>query len=417
MSGKRTFDDDFEAWLKDGDAELSALYRKLPQAEPDARLDAAVLAMAHRSLNPHLVATPQPTQRSAARRRARWLPALSAAATAVFAIGIAVKMGPQWADRGASAPPAAARDDGVVHVRPVDAPAAPAPPLSPPPPPASQAAASNGLKQEAARAAAKPSLPPAPAPVPQMQKAAPAATAPQLQAETELGRSELQKVENVAPSATAPQAFPAQPARQAEMDAVERKQAIAEGAWQRLHEADSASAVGGAAPKTTTAPEPRSAPAPARAAAPFEEQRSRAPAAPAAGLAAPQAAAAESKAAASGVPGAADQQGLDTITVTGSNIRRVDVETASPVAPIDRAKLQDEAPKDANAKRASGGRGYSSEVLRNSRLYPESWMAAIQRLIRAGRRDEARQNLDLFRQKYPNYHLPDEVDRFSRDAR
>jgi len=86
---------------------------------------------------------------------------------------------------------------------------------------------------------------------------------------------------------------------------------------------------------------------------------------------------------------------------------------------IDRAQLQDEKPADDKAKRDGIGlkRGYSAEVLRNARLYPEAWMAAIQRLIRAGRRDEARQNLELFSVKYPKYHLPDEVERFARDAR
>ena len=40
--------------------------------------------------------------------------------------------------------------------------------------------------------------------------------------------------------------------------------------------------------------------------------------------------------------GAKDQKGqaLDTIVVTGSNIRRVDIETANPVVTIDRAAIQ-----------------------------------------------------------------------------
>jgi hypothetical protein len=55
--------------------------------------------------------------------------------------------------------------------------------------------------------------------------------------------------------------------------------------------------------------------------------------------------------------------------------------------------------------------GYSAELVRNSRLYPESWIAAIQRLIREGRRDEALQNLELFQEKYPNYRLPSDLKR------
>src|SRR6185312_6833396 len=151
MSSNEKFERDFDAFLNGDDAELSALYRKLPQPEPDAKLDAAVLAMAHRALNPQLVATPIATRRPAG-RRTHWLPALSAAATAVFAIGVAVKMAPRmWTERQTAAP-AAARDEGVVHVRPVDAPAAPpVPPMSPPPP---QSAASGALAgtREAVRA-------------------------------------------------------------------------------------------------------------------------------------------------------------------------------------------------------------------------------------------------------------------------
>ena len=116
-------------------------------------------------------------------------------------------------------------------------------------------------------------------------------------------------------------------------------------------------------------------------------------------------------------PAGDDQKakGLDTIVVTGSNIRRVDVETANPVVTIDRAKVQqaEHAPqKDDNAKRETKP-GYSADVVHNSHLYPESWVAAIQRLIRAGKADDARQNIALFREKYPNYHLPADVERFA----
>jgi len=412
MSSNEKFERDFEAFLKqEGDAELAALYRKLPRPEPDARLDAAVLAMAHRALNPQLVATPQGEKHtSAARRRARWLPALTAAATAVFAIGVAVKMGPQWSERGSSAPPApaAARDDGVVHVRTLDEPAPPPPPASPPPPPApASTMAMSAPRQEAVRAAPKPAVP-----VPQ-QKAAPVAeaAAPVLKPDTELGRKELEKVENVATPGAAPQAFPAAPARQPEMDAVERKQAIAEGAWQRLHDADTSN--GGAATGAvarSNAHEEKKPAAPA-AAVPAPEGRlqgSRSSSANATGLAAQAAPRA-----------AAEQQAApaDAVAVTGSGVRAAPAETPAAAAPVPRAAEPKDAKLQQDKAKRETARGYSAETLRNARLYPESWVAAIQRLIRAGRRDDARENLDLFREKYPSYRLPADVERFARETR
>jgi hypothetical protein len=416
MSSSEKFERDFEAFLKE-DSELAALYRKLPRPEPDAKLDAAVLSMAHRALNPQLVATPTATSRtSAARRRARWLPALSAAATAVFAIGVAIKMGPLiWSERHAEAPSAAAaRDDGVVHVRTIDEPAPPPPPASPPPPPPAPVVA-NGLasstRQEAARAAAKPVAAPPAAPVP--QKPAPVAEAPGVSAEAfEFGKKELQKTDNVAQPKAAPQAFPAQ-ASHTEMDAVERKQAMAEGAWQRLHDSDAAAAGGaavGSVSKSAAAVEQHkpAAPPPASAAAPALRAKAPASAAEPMGLEAEKLKAAQ--------PEKDKGQALDTVTVTGSNIRRVDVDTASAVPADERAAATKPA-EGSRDKVKRESRTYSAEVMRNSRLYPESWVAAIQRLIHAGRRDDARQNLDLFREKYPQYHLPADIERFALEAR
>lgn len=58
-----------------GERELAALYARLPKAEPDAALDAAVLAQADRAVP--------------ARRRARWPVALGSAAVLVLAAGLA----------------------------------------------------------------------------------------------------------------------------------------------------------------------------------------------------------------------------------------------------------------------------------------------------------------------------------------
>lgn len=163
-SGNPQFERDFEAFLSGDDSRLAALYRKLPQAEPDARLDAAVQVMAQRS-----VVTATPNSHTSARRR-HWLPLLSAAAVVALAAGIAFQIGPQLWQRPAS----------QSEVEPVAIPSTP-PPAAPPP---AEMAPST---QKAAAPAAT---------------AAPAAQAP---------AAESRKMENAA-SRPAPRAFPA-PAR------------------------------------------------------------------------------------------------------------------------------------------------------------------------------------------------------------
>ena len=236
ISGNEQFERDFEAFLSEDDSRLAALYRKLPRPEPDAKLDAAVLAMAHRTLNPHLVATPLAS--AVSRRRARWLAPLGAAAGLVLAAGVALRVGPQiWGEHNA-ATPAAMRDNGVIEVRPIDEAAPPPPPASPPPPSESVLAAPpSSVSMQATRA-----MKPKTAPVPAREAAAEAAQqsaaapAPVISADrVDVDAKELKKVENAAPRATAPEAFPGQARREPEMDAVERKQAIATGAWQKLH--------------------------------------------------------------------------------------------------------------------------------------------------------------------------------------
>jgi hypothetical protein len=242
------------------------------------------------------------------------------------------------------------------------------------------------------------------------RKSAPA-TAPDLKADADLDRERSKKAENVPPPRAAPQAFPSGP-RQPEMDSVERKQAIAEGAWQRLHDNEPATggaAAGVAAPspasvmqQQTTATTARETTAPAPGSVPAKEQpaeRDRS--------------ARTSDRAASSSPSPAPMDArnraddatsaLETQTVTGNTIQRVDTET--------RGKLESE-----KAKRDATPPQFSAETIRNSRLYPESWVAVIQRLIRDGKRDDARQNLLLFRQKYPAYRLPADLERLARDA-
>ena len=86
MSNKEQFEREFESFLNEEDSRIAALYRKLPRAEPDAKLDAAVLAMARRA-----AAATTPRTRA---RAPRWVPALSAAAVVALAAGIAFRVAP-----------------------------------------------------------------------------------------------------------------------------------------------------------------------------------------------------------------------------------------------------------------------------------------------------------------------------------
>ncbi len=89
---KQKAEQDLDASLRADEARLAALYRKLPQVEPDAQLDARVRAVAQRALLSETAATPViPT----IHKPARWLPAVSAAAMLVLASGIAWRLGPQ----------------------------------------------------------------------------------------------------------------------------------------------------------------------------------------------------------------------------------------------------------------------------------------------------------------------------------
>jgi hypothetical protein len=91
------FERDFEAFLSGGDTSLDALYHKLPQTEPDARVDNAVRAMARRASS----VTPRP---SYAHRR--WIPAIGIAAVLTLAAGIGLRLAPQLWQRPVASLPA-----------------------------------------------------------------------------------------------------------------------------------------------------------------------------------------------------------------------------------------------------------------------------------------------------------------------
>ncbi|HEY0198345.1 MAG TPA: hypothetical protein VGC19_07370 [Rhodanobacter sp.] len=139
-----------------GEAELAALYRKLPKSEPGPALDAAVLraaaeALASANANPQTIAGGA----QARKPRTRWLIPLSSAATLVLAAGLA------WHMRGmpaaesaltktASPQTAAPTNTPSVAAAPASPSPAPAPPSLPPP---SKAAAPTEMLSEVTRAA------------------------------------------------------------------------------------------------------------------------------------------------------------------------------------------------------------------------------------------------------------------------
>jgi hypothetical protein len=226
---------ELEAFLSEDDSRVAGLYRKLPQPEPDAKIDAAVLSMAQRALNPELVAVPR---RRIGPQRARWLPALGTAAGLVLAAGVAMKLGPQmWGESNPSTPTAASSDT-VIQVRPLDEPAAPPPPPPASPAPPSALAGHMGAPAPMQAASApRPAPPPAAANVrsePAAQAATAAAPAPVAES-ANADRAQPNQAKAAAPERAA-RAFPGRPQSSTEMDSVERKQAIAAGAWQTLPE-------------------------------------------------------------------------------------------------------------------------------------------------------------------------------------
>jgi hypothetical protein len=386
---------EFEAFLAEERSRLASLYRKLPQVEPDARLDASVRAMAHRALNPQLVATSRAD--TARRQRLRWVPALGAAAGVVLAAGIAFKLGPSMHRDG---PEYAAPSSDVIRVRRLDAPEpAPVPPLSPAPPPAQAENAVESApraKNEAAalsspaRARAETAAPPPPPAVAADEAAAP------IEADKEdrvPAAGALRKSERFAPVAAppaTPQAFPDQSRKRAasELDAVERRQIMAKGAWQNLHDSDDARSGPSAAPREAGAAADTRAKASTDGGSAAKATRDAAPP-PAPTLQA------EMKAPPREAPLAAP-------AAAGSALGKVSQEPQA-------AAHGGAAPTAMPAAPASAAKPKRSSSDPNAALYPEHWLANIRTMLREHRRADALRSLDEFRRLYPDYRLPDDL--------
>jgi len=361
MSGNEQFERDFESFLSEEDSRLAALYRKLPRPEPDAKLDAAVLAMARRAA----AANPR-----AHARATRWIPALSAAAVVALAAGIGFRIGPsvwQERDRGAlqksideyAAPPATSA-----------APAAPAAPMKTAP-----SADADAFKDKGAESPVpKPATPPEPqprttaAPAPAAGYAAP--TKPQM-------RESFRKTEDAARRADtpAPQAFP-------QIEAPEQEKKSAQpGAAATAADAGNAQVAGAIAPQDTL-DEKRDQRPSAAAEAPALKMREESAPKP---VAAPAPPPVQTSAPA---PVPAPPPVMETPATGGAAAESM----LAPAPAAAKAARMTPRSKDPNAN-----------------LYPEHWLQNIRTMLQERKRDEAARSLAEFRKMYPDYHLPDDL--------
>jgi hypothetical protein len=348
MSSNEQFEREFEDFLEQENSRVAALYRKLPRAEPDAKLDAAVQAMARRAQ------TAAPRVRA---RTPRWIPALSAAALVTLAAGIAFRIGPTvWQERQTEPLQKSAAENKV------------SPPTSAPTDAVGKTESdADAFKDKAAPKPAAILSPPA-APVP--TNAAPAARAPSRTVQTAPTRID----------APTPQAFPP-PALEQEKKSVETG-ATAAGA----NDAARAQAKGGLDEQVLD--RKRDQPVQTAPAAPAlklrAERAATAPAAEPSATAAPAPAREEADAAQAELSSAPTPAQAASSGASAESTRAAPAAKAAHMAPL--------RSKDPNAN-----------------LYPEHWLANIHTMLRRNRRDEALRSLAEFRKMYPDYHLPDDL--------
>jgi len=348
MSSNEQFEREFKDFLEQENSRVAALYRKLPRAEPDAKLDAAVQAMARRAQTaaPHVRA-----------RTPRWIPALSAAAVVTLAAGIAFRIGPTvWQERQTGQLQKSAAENKV------------SPPMSAPTAAVEKTPSDADAFKD--KAAPKPAVIPPPPAAPVMTNAAPAARAPSRTVQAPPARVD----------APTPQAFPS-PALEQEKKSVE---------------------TGGAAASANDAVR-------AQAKGELDEQvldRKRdqpvqtAPEAPTLKLRAERAATSPAtEPAASAAPPPAREEAAAA---------QAELSSASPPAQAASSGTAAESTRAAPAAKAAHTTPLRSKDP-NANLYPEHWLANIRTMLRENRHDEALRSLAEFRKMYPDYHLPDDL--------
>lgn len=138
------FDREFEQFLREEASRVAAIYRKLPHAEPDARLDARVHARAREGIRDEPSFASPRRIGTASRRNRRWLPAFASAAVLLLAAGIAWRLGPQnWAQKDGMAVDVTAAASKVA-----------APAIAPLPQPAGSTAIASPMQEAAVESGA-----------------------------------------------------------------------------------------------------------------------------------------------------------------------------------------------------------------------------------------------------------------------
>ena len=346
MSSNEQFEREFKDFLEQENSRVAALYRKLPRAEPDAKLDAAVQAMARRAQTaaPHVRA-----------RTPRWIPALGAAAVVTLAAGIAFRIGPTvWQERQTEQLQKSGAENKV------------SPPMSAPTAAAEKTPSDVDAFKD--KSAPKPAvIPPPPAAV--MTNAAPAARAPSRTVQAPPARVD----------APAPQAFPS-PALEQEKKSVET------GAAASANDAVQAQAKGELDEQVLD--RKRDQPVQTAPEAPTlklrAERAATAPATEPAASAAPPPAREEATAAQAELSSAPPPAQAASSGTAAESTRAAPAAKTAHLAPV--------RSKDPNAS-----------------LYPEHWLANIRTMLRENRHDEALRSLAEFRKMYPDYHLPDDL--------
>lgn len=415
MTHRHNNEREFEAFLAGEESELARLYRRLPQSEPDAKLDAAVLGLARAAVEPQRVnALRHANQRH---RRPWWLVGLSSAAGLVLAAGVAwqLRQGMPQSPVDALRPSASSSqpDRDVVPIA-----VLPEAPVPPPPPPAPF--------EDAAVTAA--------APAPAVAAEAPAGGAPRarampppVQREVAASKGEAQKkdIKPAEPPSPAAPALAAQPQSQEAAKLSDGRNEEASRFTATSKESDSArqqasDAFADRGPRDHNSVERKAALATgsrrdeyglsaaddghvaSREGAPLAKRASaEAPAAAAAGSAATMAAAPVAEVAATPAtttataPAVLDKQKAEAEALA-SAATRSPAPAAAPAAAKPFTYGNDETRATAS----------DEELRRNAELAPELWIAEIRQLLKQQRRQAALDNLARFKQKHPQFALP-----------
>lgn len=338
------------------------LARLGPHDGPSPALDAKILAAAHAA-----AAGARPPQRP----RRRWslsaipgglITGVGVAATMALAVGVVWQLRPM--QPSVQAPSHEAADSAYTSAEMIERPRQTIAPPPPPPEPAALPQA-NMSKRE---------------PSPPTAVSAPAAPAPPLAASAAKPAEEPAQadaygyLESDAPSPAAPGVR----RQRSDKNAAAAASAPADAAASMAGIADTSHAVRGYAPPMPAAAAPAPAPAAGADSDDFSLASSKARRA---------AEAAEDRRDAE----AKQSTTLDRIEVTGSRVKRSDVESAQPVATMQRNAIA------------------LPPVAQDTRLDRADWLERIRARRDAGRLDEARASLVLFRKAHPRVRIPDDL--------